>query len=786
MEDFSQYEPPRNWWDSLLTLGVGLLVYELLALWCYPILHPSVWEEVAVAAGLRVPALPYPGVYRAILRMLFCAFPAGEVLDLLPILGRASMAVSAMFVYLVFRDLLPPLLWVRAQMARIGRASALFAALLFVCADPVWRAGQVFSPVSLFLLLSTGAGWCLFRFLRKGAWGAIVLCLTLLGLVAADSLFGILFAVVALVVVVLAVNQTLRTFTPLVNPRVAEVVHGSTFKNLTCLVLGVSTVTFALNVRQQDLVGGHSLELLLTIVREITQSVRTAVTPVGWLFVLLFSLAPLIFTLKVLSRARNDDKFLPGSVGAICLGAGVVSLTQLAGAPVLWFWTWGGGRALVTSDAVLAVILGFNVATCACVVAVFGRDVWCRNYRRIAQQQFPESMLQEKPAQMAESLARTRPLRMLIFDVFLLLALASVVVGRRQKLERGMLALMGAYEREFLAETKSCDWIFTDGAFDRLHELEGLRRGHVQTCVSVLTPNTANVALEKLEGEAGELLRTNGREALRTWIEQKDARLKTAAVQQSFELWQAAKLDVPTLSGVAAFPGGAPKDEVARARAAVERLIMQIRAFQTKFVPSATPDFKLRAKYPFVLFRLARLAQIRAWVASQAHRHDEAKRERACAEELDAANYELTAFRQRIDAWKARKSGEAFSPREGLMIGLSRGDFSFAGKYASPILRKDPDDPRANFAVGMKYLQERNWARAEPFFKRALVRRPNEATLLNNLAIVQLNLRHLSEAEANARKALAAQPNVPEIRRTLDLILKARAEQKPIPTEGRW
>ena len=147
------------------------------------------------------------------------------------------------------------------------------------------------------------------------------------------------------------------------------------------------------------------------------------------------------------------------------------------------------------------------------------------------------------------------------------------------------------------------------------------------------------------------------------------------------------------------------------------------------------------------------------------------------ADELDSANYELSGLRERVSWVKHQRAG-VLTPREGLVIGLSRADFALAGQYAEPILRTDPDDPRANFALGMKFFQEEQWSRAERHLQRCLVRRPDEVAVLNNLAVVQMKQGHLEAAEKNARRAAELHPELQEVRGTLDKIIRLKSEKK--------
>lgn len=150
-------ELPREKWDPLATAGVFLCALMLLVLWAFPGIHPLVWDELSVAAGLRPPEQPFPGVYRCLMKLLFGGLGDAKVLALVPWLGRVSVALAATAVYRLLRDILPALLRLRARIGRVGgivgRLVAGTAALLFLCADPVWRAAQAFSPTTLFICL---------------------------------------------------------------------------------------------------------------------------------------------------------------------------------------------------------------------------------------------------------------------------------------------------------------------------------------------------------------------------------------------------------------------------------------------------------------------------------------------------------------------------------------------------------------------------------------------------------------------------------------------------------
>ncbi len=792
-------ETSRAWWDPFAVLGIAAAAYGVLSLLSLPGgLHPSVWEEVAVAVGLHPPTSPFPGLYRLILNALAAHLPLGTVLDALPHLGRGAIALSAAFVYLVFRDILPATLRLKAHMVRmgaeVGRLVAAFAALLFLCADPVWRAGQTFSPVSLFLLLVTFAAYLFFRFVRRGSIGALYLCSAVLGVVSAESPLGFVLAACMAVGVLIAVKWALSPEIPLVNPLVDALVREVVFKRLTyvwalafALTLGAGGWWFMARGGMEATGLAGVPGLLFAYLNAAWLATAGAATAPGWLFFAILSLMPLIFAIKLLPRAWDDDRFLPWSVGVVYAVVAACALSQLASVSALWFWTWfdyGRTMLLVPSDTLLAFFLLFDVAAVAFALAVFGVDAVCRNYRRIAQQQYPESMLETGPAEMAASLGRARRLRKRVFWGVVVALPLLVLPGRLQKGEREMARLIAATVEETLREAEGCDALFTDGSFDALVELEAGRRGHALACLPLISPNTPRARILRQraarDDEDRELLASDAASALRTWIAAKPDRLATCAVQIGFELWQRVKKPLPQMLGLVARPGGVDEAARARALAACATLGADAQALAKTGAPNASADLALRRKFPFVLWRLARLAQMRGRVAEEAGDRATAFREVGLSEALDADNVEVQRMRRDVN-WLRSQNGGALSPREGLVIGLARADFALAGRYAAPVLAADPDDPRANFALGMMYCQDEQFARAEGHLARCLKRRPDDPAVLNNLAIVQSKLGRYDEAEQHVRRALEKYPKLLELQKTLDSILAARkaAAEKP-------
>ena len=337
-----------------------------------------------------------------------------------------------------------------------------------------------------------------------------------------------------------------------------------------------------------------------------------------------------------------------------------------------------------------------------------------------------------------------------------------------------MLALMDAFVKETLRESSGRDVVFTDGAFDNALELAALADARRLVALSFLAPNTEYeraVRYRAVENDEDRLLLVNDASAaLRTWVEAGDSnRLARCAVQIGFEFWKRFGTPFPPFSGTAALPGETSVDEINRGRLAADEISKEVLSLCARRKPQETSDRELRRLFPFLQWRLSRLCRMRAYADAAAHRSADSIKAIEIAEMLDAVNSDLKALSVR-NRWIDVQNGGVLTPREGLVIGLARADFRLASYYAEPILKADPDDSRANFAMGMKHYLSEEYPIAEKYFIRCLKRNPDEPAALNNLANAQAKLGKLSEAEANARRALAKLPASPEIAKTISRI----------------
>ena len=123
-------------------------------------------------------------------------------------------------------------------------------------------------------------------------------------------------------------------------------------------------------------------------------------------------------------------------------------------------------------------------------------------------------------------------------------------------------------------------------------------------------------------------------------------------------------------------------------------------------------------------------------------------------------------------AWASKRKLERMTAREGLRRGLSRADFALARPFALSVLDVSPDDPSANFAIGMDFFVQGQYVRAQTYLERCLESRPNDPAVLNNLAQCHLRRGDPKGALPYAERALEILPNAHEVRRTVERIKK--------------
>ena len=201
----------------------------------------------------------------------------------------------------------------------------------------------------------------------------------------------------------------------------------------------------------------------------------------------------------------------------------------------------------------------------------------------------------------------------------------------------------------------------------------------------------------------------------------------------------------------------------------------RIMALYERSDPMAIANRELKSMFMFLQWRIARMCRMRADAADKAGDLHLAMAESEQADRLDGKNVAYGAIRRQMD-WVGQQKGMRLTPREGLKIGLDRADFRLAKTFAQQVLVSDPENTSANFAMGMSYFVDEQYGRAEVYLKKCLAKNPNEPAALNNLAIAQMRLGRLKEAETNAAKALKLLPSSQAIKKTFEHIRRRNGE----------
>jgi len=93
-----------------------------------------------------------------------------------------------------------------------------------------------------------------------------------------------------------------------------------------------------------------------------------------------------------------------------------------------------------------------------------------------------------------------------------------------------------------------------------------------------------------------------------------------------------------------------------------------------------------------------------------------------------------------IAEWRRRKYGES-------------------EKLLTKALELEPDNPEANYALGMLYARQDNFEDALKYLKKAMAIRPDYPDALNNLGVLFIRAQRYSEAEEQFKTCIRIAPN---------------------------
>ena len=694
--------------------------------------------------------------------------------------GHVALGLLAVLAAVLFEMILPASLRRGEHVASWWRRSVRFVLfqgiVLFCCADPVWNAFRWFSPLSLQVLVAALAAILFLAHLKTDRRSLLFTSFAVLGLLAADTPIGAVMLVCA--IAALGFRRHLRKTGVLAIP--AESPFASAFMSwrLT-LAFGLGLFAgIALEVRAFDSLDGLAVfgwtwgDYALEVPFAYIKALLASCSPAGAAVLLAVAVLPVVIECQLVRRAVDDEKHLAYVYGAAFAVFGIIALSQLAASKPLWFWTWGGG---CVSDGLLKCIAMFLCAlSAAWTLTVFTIELYLRNFRRIETLRFPDA-LEEDGASVA--LASARRLQRIVRAVFLvepILVLACVLPFRAQRAERAMLDVVASAMRETAEECRDVDFLFTDGGLDAAVELAAAAEGRKLHALSMMgsAANSRDIYIRTrgvTNAEDKALLESGAADALRIWVRTRPDKLKTFAVQIGFELWRRDGRPMPECSGLVARPEGLSPEEAVRGAAAGRALAGRVLTLYARYSPGAVVDRSIKDAFLFTQWRLAVLARHRANAYDERGEKALAMEETRLADELDKKNGALARIRATM-AWASRKKLERMTPQEGLKIGLSRADFALARIFALQVLDVSPDDPAANFALGMDYFVQKQYSRAEAYLARCLERRPNDPAVLNNLAQCRLRQGDPKGALPYATRALELLPDSPEVKRTKERI----------------
>lgn len=767
--------------DLVLAAVTGVVTFTVLLLLEFPGLYPGVWEEATVAVWARPAFRLMPGLWVQIAQWVFAGFGLNGGETVLRLLGHLSLALSVFLVYCIIREGLTLMMRTRPQVSprrkQVVRLASAVGAFSFVLMDPVWTLGQCFIESTLLLFVTLVAIFCYFLFLRKGRIFFAYVGGIFLGLLASESVLGFVLPPVLIFLYLFAVKVMPNLESPFFKPAVMEVGKWHmTFLYFTALIAGIALNCWTFVSHGGTGAIGETLGYLpLAYLLGYWEQITTSAGPIAWLLLIAVCFTPFVVTAIRFPTAADEERFLPYATGLVFLFCGILCVSQATFLPPLWFWT----HFPVKSQYLLSLGLFCCAFTIAGSMMTLGVDTMCRNHQRLAKVLY--GVDDDELSGPSRSTRMVRRFSIILVPVFLG---ALMIPGRIKTTTRMMLEIVREAVAETVREANGAKLLFTDGNLDAAIELEGVRQGGKLQCLSLMGGG----------GKMGSYLRTRSvlgdREdefafgfdagtGLRSWIRDRPEKLKSVAAQMGFDLWKRDGKPLPPMGGFVSLPAGFP-DEGERQRGieAAHRLADRILSVYARRGGIKTcSDREIRKAFIAVQWRLSRMCTYRSEVEDLAARVDSAIAETTLAKSLNDLN---PTYRELLQAMERRNDMlmQKLTPREGLQLALVRADFTMGKTYAETILGTDPNNPDANFSLGMYYLQRHQLSMAESYLKRCLIRKPNEPAVYNNLAMIQIEQRKFDAAAENVRKALALAPESAAILDTRKALEAARKKAK--------
>ena len=781
----------QNSRNRLYVLLFGAAVAALAWAWRFDSVPLDLMEDLAVAAGLRPPTGTTSLLWQYVAAPLCRNFDVSGAETVLRVAGHVSLGALAVLVVVLFEMLVPASLRRGEHIAWWWRAWVRFVlfqgAAIFCCSDPVWRTFCWFSPASLQALLVVLTVTFVVRYFKSGRRSGLFAAFAVMGLLTADTPVGALM--VAGFVILLYVRWRLYgVWTATLQQGENPLANVFLPWRLTLSFLAGLVAGEALEIHAFSTLDGLAAfswtwgDYALNFPLNYLKALMAACSPAGMFIFFVMAVCPVLVEFGFIKRASDDETHLAYLDGVMFLVCGLIAFSQLSGVSRLWFWTWAGARGCV-HDGVLKCVAAFLCSLAVMwTLSVFTIEVYLRNFRRILTIRFQDAA---EAAGAEKAFATMNRLQRIIRTVFLflpVLTLGCVVPFRAQSLERAMLGVVVDAAREAADECRDVERLFTDGALDAAVELAAAEKGRRLIALSMMgAPDEAREIYLRTRGvtnaEDKVLLESGAPDALRTWVRTRPDKAKEYAVQIGFELWQRDRRPMPDFSGLVARPKGFSTEDMERGAEAARTLSRRILAICRGGDPDKSVDRSLRDAFFFVLWRLSVFARHRANVYDGRGQMELALEETFLADELDKKN---AAF-ERIRAWMAwanNRKLERMTAREDLAMRIRQRDFAHARPAALSILDISPDDPLANWAIGMDFYMQGQYVRAQAYLERCLESRPNDPVVLNNLAQCRLRLGDPAGAFPYAERAQAVLPDSPVVKGTLESVRAALEKKK--------
>ena len=749
MRDVSKGDGRLGLGNVLTAAFVGLAVCAIILIWGVPGLDPALWDETAVAAGIRPPQTIFPGYWRILCGWLFSAFGVDDGVRMLSFVGAAIGGLCAMLVCLILRQIL-------ALLLRTGRSYPIWykfiapffsvvAALLFGISDPFGIMARVFSPEELrLLMLLLGVHLTLRWFVVGGNW-RIFLVMFLTGIMAAETPFAFLVPILFFVAWRSVWNRILDgVFEQPENlPDPEDLPKWRMFfLFFGGLGLGVwANAECFISLGGLEANGWSAGDIYFRYGGGYWRVVAGAGTLLGWVLGLGFGVFPLVVSLRLFPMVARDDRPMPFNLGVAMFFVGAMAVMQCGAFPAARFWTFAKSMAAMT-DSFMLVFFVF----CAMVaVALFGAAFAFECQRTYLAED------EDKPGVLLRAVSPA--------VAVLIVVLAALHIPK--PVETEMQRIVDDAVEEIVQECGDAKFLFTDGRIDTGIELCAAKHGSQLKTLNMMSGASEwEINLRRNHFDKGsedyKSAEMGVPALLRIWAGEKPQGMDVAAIQLGFEFWKRERKQPPRASGMVARTVGFDDAAVSNGVARANELASRILAISPK-LEAADPSPALANALWVVNWRLSRFARLRD--------------DNALADKLDVSNTALTHMLSIIEYERLRTFMQ-MTPREGLQLALRRADFTEARRYSAAVLRYDEDDPEANFGMGMSALMLKNFKEAEMYLKRVLKKRPNEPAALNNLSIICRKQKRWQEAEEYARKAIKLLPDSPEVKQTLSDALK--------------